>query len=204
MAKSERRAAIVNAAVALVWDKGLGAATVRAVAAAVGASPGQIHHHFASVDDLRAEAFREASRRMLPELTRTLRSMPPMDNLLGLLAGCASEEHAMAERLWRDALAAARMSEIVGEAVREALDEWNVAIVDALKRVKEAGELPATLDEAPVAQRLMALSLGLDVLNEVYGRCDGRTGRQAVVRAALAIEAAALCQGGGRPVSRAG
>ncbi len=188
LSKGERRAVIIDAAVDLIWDKGLGAATVRAVADAVGSAPGQIHHHFMCADDLRAEAFREAWRRMNPAIHVELNSKPPVERLTALVSGFAGEQRIVVERLWRDALASARMEPAVREAVREQLAHWRHIFIEALKEAKASGDAPDGLNVAHVAQRLMALSLGLDVFDLVADGEDGSPDRDELVREAISLE----------------
>ena len=57
MSPDQRREAIVDAALAVARRKGLGATTVRDVAAEMGTSSGLIHHYFDSMDDVLAAAF---------------------------------------------------------------------------------------------------------------------------------------------------
>lgn len=191
LSKEERRSAIVDATVGLVWEKGLGAATVRAVAEAMEASPGQIHHHFRSADELRAEAFREAWRRVTPTLMRDLQALKPLERLVTIVAGTTSEEHALAQHLWRDALASSRMDKDVRQAVREGLDHWRNVIVTALTEAKAQGDVPTTLDEDRIAHRLLALALGLDMLDQVIGHELCRD-RETTVREVIESEVALL------------
>jgi AcrR family transcriptional regulator len=53
-----RRAALIEAALASLAEKGVGAVTVRDVAARAGVSPGLLRHHFGSFANLLAEAYR--------------------------------------------------------------------------------------------------------------------------------------------------
>ena len=57
LAPDQRREAIVDAALAVARRQGLGATTVRDVAAEMGTSSGLIHHYFDSMDDVLAAAF---------------------------------------------------------------------------------------------------------------------------------------------------
>ncbi len=61
MTPAERRDAIVSAALAVALRKGLGATTVRDVAAEMGTSSGLIHHYFDSMDEVLAAAFDRAA-----------------------------------------------------------------------------------------------------------------------------------------------
>lgn len=53
-----RRAALIEAALASLAEKGVGAVSVRDVAARAGVSPGLLRHHFGSFASLLAEAYR--------------------------------------------------------------------------------------------------------------------------------------------------
>ncbi|TYC64249.1 TetR family transcriptional regulator [Rhodobacterales bacterium] len=188
MSRKERRVAIVDAAVGLVWEKGLGAATVRAVAEALQASPGQIHHHFGSADELRAEAFREAWRRMTPALMHDLETLKPLARLAVLIAGPKNEQHVLIQRLWRDALASARMDESVRKAVREELLHWQNVIASALAEANAQGDLSQSLNEDHAAHRMLALCLGLDAFDEVVGSDGVNFDREVIVREAIERE----------------
>jgi AcrR family transcriptional regulator len=58
---SARREAIIDATLAVMSRKGIGATTARDVAAEMKTSSGLIHHYFASMDDLLAAAFERAA-----------------------------------------------------------------------------------------------------------------------------------------------
>ena len=58
---SVRREAIIDAALAVMTRKGIGATTARDVAAEMKTSSGLIHHYFASMDELLAAAFERAA-----------------------------------------------------------------------------------------------------------------------------------------------
>ena len=59
-----RRRELIDAARASLAARGLGAASVRDVAARAGVSPGLIRHHFGSFDALLAEAYRHVVARI--------------------------------------------------------------------------------------------------------------------------------------------
>ena len=71
-----RRDALIEAVLDCVADGGPQAATVRAIAARAGATPGLIRHHFASKEALVAAAFTVLMRRMLKA---SVSRLPPPD-----------------------------------------------------------------------------------------------------------------------------
>ena len=174
MARKDRRSAIIDAAVDLVLRNGLPAATVRGIAQALDCSPGQIHHHFASADELRAEAMREVWRRIEPELSEELHRFPPYERLLVLLNGsyapdtsAANPLRVVAEQMWREAQWANRMDVSVRQAVCEGLQYWRSAILDALRDGMEQGQFPKTIDAEKTMMRLQAFVLGFELLERV-------------------------------------
>ena len=62
MNPEERRTAIVAATRAVMARRGIASTTVRDVAAELGTSSGLIHHYYASMDELLAEAFEQVAR----------------------------------------------------------------------------------------------------------------------------------------------
>ena len=75
LSKDERRRSIVEAAAALVDRDGLAGVTARNVAAELGGSPGQVHHHFDSTDVLAAEAWRHFADRSIEAYSEAARDL---------------------------------------------------------------------------------------------------------------------------------
>jgi AcrR family transcriptional regulator len=63
--REARREVIMLAAMRVALQGGLGAMTVRQIAAEAGVSTGQLHHHFTSIGELKAQAFVRLIREML-------------------------------------------------------------------------------------------------------------------------------------------
>ncbi|WP_231991179.1 TetR/AcrR family transcriptional regulator [Mycobacterium ulcerans] len=59
---AQTRAALMAAAVAVIAERGWGAATTRMVAERAGLPPGLVHYHFASLNDLLIDAALQAAR----------------------------------------------------------------------------------------------------------------------------------------------
>ena len=162
----------MNAVVDIVTREGLAAATVRRIAQELQCSPGQIHHHFASAEALRAEAMREVWSRISPQLDAALTQLPPRERLLCMmcckvdLLGDEAEVMLVAKRLWREAHDI-RQEHLVREAVIEGMMNLRAAALKALQAGIADGSFPKDTDAEMVCMRLIAASQGYDVLSEL-------------------------------------
>lgn len=201
MNREDRRASIVQATVALVRRDGLAAATVRAVAEALGASPGQVHHHFASAEALRAEAFRVLTAELGDNFRREFAPLPPRQQLYLLLLGDGGDLHAFAERLWQDSVAMAKDAPLVREALRAASEDWLDLLAQIVTAGREAGDFRPGDAATEVARRLAALCLGQDVLADMGIAGFGEEARRQRLQAMVAVEldSYALAGGAGAP-----
>ena len=173
MPRDQRHEQIVNAAMDLVTKEGLAAATVRRIAQELGCSPGQIHHHFASADALRAEAVREVWRRIEPDYRAFLHRLPPRPRLIAILSDCSEQLKespnpfmAAADRLWNEAWDT-RSDPVVRQAIIEAIADIRAEVVLTLQEGVDAGAFPAGINVAKLSLVLMAASQGYDVLGEI-------------------------------------
>lgn len=104
MTPADRRAAIVDAALAVMLGKGIAATTARDVAAEMGCSSGLIHHYFTSMDDLLAEAFELAAARDLDNTAAAIdHQAQPSDRVVAFIAGYGRADEQGAFQLWLDA-----------------------------------------------------------------------------------------------------
>jgi len=72
----DRRRALIDATIASLKQSGHDGLSVRRIAAAAGVSIGLINHHFPSINELIAEAYRQFSRELVSSLERALSSVP--------------------------------------------------------------------------------------------------------------------------------
>src|SRR5215218_7190845 len=104
LSPAERRQAIVDAALAVARRQGLGATTVRDVAAEMGTSSGLIHHYFASMDEVLAAAFQQAAGADLERARRRIDAEPhPAAQLDALIESYAPAHADWTMQLWLDA-----------------------------------------------------------------------------------------------------
>lgn len=161
MTPVRRRAAIVEATLAVMLERGLASTTVRDVAQHMGSSPGLIHHYFASMDDLLAAAFEQAAQADLDDLDRLMAEHPdPLERLRVFFAGYTRADQDWAFQLWLDAWAEARRR----PAVRVTSQRLNVAWQQLLARtVREGIDSGAVIcpDPEGTAWRVLCLIDGL-------------------------------------------
>jgi AcrR family transcriptional regulator len=109
-----RRQEIVDTLIELAATRGFESITVRDLADAAGVTPGLIHHYFAGMDALLADAFDQWASQRQDQLWAELEHLPPTDQLARLVVS-----RSVSERLWHDALtAAARFEELRRRAFR--------------------------------------------------------------------------------------
>lgn len=77
--EEKRRDALIAAAMALVAEGGPEAATVRAIAARAGVTPGLIRHYFQSKEELTHAAYRQVMEAMTHEAMRAAAAIPEAD-----------------------------------------------------------------------------------------------------------------------------
>lgn len=173
MSRDQRRAQIMDAVVEIVGREGLAAATVRRIAQALDCSPGQVHHHFASAEALRAEAVREVWSRLEPRFIAALQALAPRARLITLLTGCTiglpqdlNPVMQVAGRLWKEAWDI-RHEAAVRDAVAEGFGRMRDEVRRTLQEGIAAGAFPATLDVPRLSLGLIAASQGYDLLTEI-------------------------------------
>jgi AcrR family transcriptional regulator len=160
LSKDERREAILQAAMQVALREGLTSMTVRRIAAEAGVAAGQVHHHFASIGELKSQAFIHLIRDLLDA------DVVPVDSSwrekLHAMLGSDDRSFEPYIRLWREAqILAARDEEIKGAYILT-MEMWHqetVAIIHA-GAANNAFILKDTADN--IAWRLIGLVCGLD------------------------------------------
>lgn len=126
LSPDERRRAIAEAARGIALEDGLGALTLRAVAARAGVTPGLVLHYEASMDDVVAAAFAGIVRAELDEV-RGLALAPLLDTLL-------DGTRAAVTLIWVQAWALAPGNPALAACVREEMDAWHGMLCDVVAR----------------------------------------------------------------------
>lgn len=160
MSPADRRAAIVDAALAVARRKGLAATTVRDVALEMGTSSGLIHHYFDSMDDVLAAAFELIAAEDLAETEKMLAGGDPRAVLAGFLRSYAPVGDDWAFQLWLDAWAEAARRPVL----RATSGRLNLAWANLLERAIRAGVQDGVFrcdDPTGAAWRILSLVDGL-------------------------------------------
>lgn len=161
LARSERRTTILEAAISIAMKEGLTAATVRRVAQETGTAFGQIHHHFRSVAEMRAEVFATLSRRSLEERSRKHAGDAPNDRLLALLGYFDTDRDIQENRLWNEAMLVAEQDGLMKAAFAESIRVWQLEIKAVIETGQSAGMFAGSASPEDSAWRLIGLSNGL-------------------------------------------
>lgn len=173
MTPAARRDAIVDAALAVALRKGLGATTVRDVAAELHCSSGLIHHYFTSMDDVLAAAFERAAGHDLAEAeaavaaedasgagtTGTTSAHRKLGTFFGTYTRADSD---WAYQLWLDAWAEAVRRPAIGDISRQLNAAWQQLLVRIIREGVVVGTFRCA-DPDATAWRLLSLIDGLSL-----------------------------------------
>ncbi len=158
--KDQRREEILQAAMRVALKEGFSGMTVRRIAAEAGVAAGQVHHHFASIGELKSQAFIHLIRELLDVeiVPATAGWREKLHAMLG------SDENSLEPyiRLWREGqILAERDSEIKGAYILT-MEMWHQRTVAIIKA--GAGDKVFILKDTAenIAWRLISLVCGLD------------------------------------------
>jgi AcrR family transcriptional regulator len=161
LSSDERRDAIVDATLTVARRKGLGATTVRDVAAEMGTSSGLVHHYFDSMDEVLGEAFARAARIDLETVEKAVgEADTPKRALVAFLQGYAPVESDWTFQLWLDAWSEAGRRPVVREISARLNVAWKEVLAGLIISGVEAGDFVCE-DPEGAAWRLISLLDGL-------------------------------------------
>lgn len=161
LSSDERRDAIVDATLTVARRKGLGATTVRDVAAEMGTSSGLVHHYFDSMDEVLAAAFSRAARIDLATVESAVAvAGTPKEALVAFLRAYAPVESDWTFQLWLDAWSEAGRRPVVREISARLNVAWKEVLAGLIAAGVEAGDFECD-DPEGAAWRLISLLDGL-------------------------------------------
>lgn len=165
MSPDERRVAIVAATRAVMARRGIAGTTVRDVAAELGTSSGLIHHYYASMDDLLAEAFEHEARADLVEVLAAIATGRDATEKLAIFfdtydRGMREGSMDFGMQIWLDAWAEAARRPALRRTSRRLNEEWQSALAAIIRDGVAAGEM-ACVDPDASAWRILSLLDGL-------------------------------------------
>jgi AcrR family transcriptional regulator len=163
MNPDDRRQAIVDAALAVAFRKGLAGTTVRDVAAEMNTSSGLIHHYFASMDEVLAAAFEQAAAADLAVTVAAMDSAEdPIEKLVAYLVSYTKVDQDWAFQIWLDAWSEASRRPAVQRASVGLNVAWQQLLVKAIESGIEQGVMTCSDPEA-AAWRILSLQDGLSL-----------------------------------------
>jgi AcrR family transcriptional regulator len=149
MQPAERAATIADAAQRLAAREGLGAVTLRRVAAEAGITPALVAHYEPNMERLVARTFSVAAFGELDEVRTAIDAAPPVatERVRLLLDSIAvPERHAVAE-LWADAWSLGRRNAALADAARRCMDGWQSLASGLISEGIAAGDFRAAEPE---------------------------------------------------------
>ncbi|MCV3273752.1 TetR/AcrR family transcriptional regulator [Roseobacter sinensis] len=139
MSGEARRTQIVDAAHAVILEKGLAEAATRDVTRRLGVGSGLLHHYFKTWKSLRAEVVRVFITKEIEQLEQTLAAAAP-DRLAAAVVDWMVQDPAFRHwRLWLDAIEEARRDPDLAEVVEAGYLRWQITLSTLVERIVAAG-----------------------------------------------------------------
>ncbi|MFN6120738.1 MAG: TetR/AcrR family transcriptional regulator [Actinomycetes bacterium] len=135
-----RRAAILDAAVAEISERGFARTTSRHVAARAGVTHGLLHHYFPDHDSLLAAAFEKVALEEIDEVNAALAAdLDPLTQLREVTQPYGPGGGQEAYRFWLEAFAEAYHSAQLRETSQRLSRAWHELVVGIIQRGVAAG-----------------------------------------------------------------
>lgn len=140
----DTRARLMDAAVAMIEERGWGAVTTRMVAERAGVRAGLVHYHFRSVDDLLIDAALRTVRGLVGSVAGAA-MRDPGAGIAALLASVAEFDHAAAEnRVFSEILLAATRHDRLRVGLATVLTEFRATLTEWLRTETTVADPEAT------------------------------------------------------------
>jgi AcrR family transcriptional regulator len=171
MAASDRREALVAAAVRVIRANGMLESSTRTVAAEAGVSTGLLHHYFDSYDDLMAAAFDRVAAEDLQRARDVVAAYStPTEQLDAIVTEFQPARDAWQFQWWMDAWSSSARHPAVRDIAAKLNAGWQRLIEEVLREGMQTGEF-ACPDPRASAWRLLAMLDGLTI--QVVAHHDG-------------------------------
>lgn len=164
--RERRRVEIVNATWRIIARKGIEHATMREIAAEAGLANGALKPYFPAKDDLLTAAFEHVFNRTNERIAASVSGKRGLSALVALCREVLplDEERVNEARIvvpfWQNAMT--DQDKVRFHA--ESLDQWRTAIVAYLEQARQAGEITSPVRSEDVAEQLLTLMVGAQVL----------------------------------------
>ncbi|MDA5521052.1 TetR family transcriptional regulator [Yersinia kristensenii] len=164
--REERHDTILHAAIRVVITEGMAATTVRRVASEAGVAVGQVHHHFSSVSQLRADAFLLLVKQSLAAFAINSQNLPAYERVLLVLGYPQDEAGKRETRLWNEISILAERDDLIKAAYAASMSDWHQATVEVINTGIANNEFRSDINASDIAWRLIGLVCGLDGLTQ--------------------------------------
>ncbi|HEV8325039.1 MAG TPA: helix-turn-helix domain-containing protein, partial [Myxococcota bacterium] len=184
-AKEETREALVRAAMQAFAEEGLDAPSLDAICARAGLTRGAFYVHFASRDDLIVAVMARASVWMMDVLIQSGDAALDLRNTVRAFAGAVAGgayPRSGRVRLHHVLDACARSPSIRAGRVA-VLSEARTRLAAAARRGQKAGTVRRDVEAGALAEVLLSLVLGVEVILALDFPFDVRAGAEAILRA---------------------
>jgi AcrR family transcriptional regulator len=181
-----RRAAILDAAVAEISERGFARTTSRHVAARAGVTHGLLHHYFPDHDSLLAAAFEKVALEEIDEVNAALAAdLDPLTQLREVTQPYGPGGGQEAYRFWLEAFAEAYHSAQLRETSQRLSRAWHELVVGIIQRgvaaavfrcehPHETAWMVVALSDAFALQSQIGSALAPHEMNEVLSRLTER------------------------------
>lgn len=185
------RRKLLDAAVAVLRDDGLGGASARTVAARAGVNQALVFYHFDTVHGLLAAGALDAVDRSLETYRGELAGVGSVTELLALGRRLHDAERASGNvAVMAQLMAGAQHDDVLAAAAGEAMARWVAVVEDALDRLLADHPLGDLLDVGGLARAVAAGFIGVELYEGADGAAAGRA-LDAIERLATVVDAAA-------------
>lgn len=167
LCKEARRNTILEAAARIARREGLAATTVRRVAQEAGAATGQVHHHFSSAAQLRAQAYTQVMKILKAQLEEKSVTLTARERLNLLLVDPQDEESLMAIPLWHEAMLLTEQEPLMKAAFALSVSDWHQLVSDAISFGRQKGEFVQGESPEHISWRLIGLSSSMDAMSRL-------------------------------------
>lgn len=166
----QRRGDIRDAACAIALTEGLNHVTTRAIAPLVEATPGLVSHYVPRINTLRAETFARVAAEELETIKAETASAADSIEAMRILIGTLF----IADRdpttgIWLDAWSLGRRLEVMAEAVREQMHQWQQFVLELIETGRATGQFGVD-DTDSAAWQIVSMVDGLNAHSLVQYR----------------------------------
>lgn len=158
---AERHDELLRRAVEISRTDGLGAVTLRKVAADLGVTPGLVSHYFSSAEQLITAAFRTAAAEDLDTARALMAGQPTPTAKINALMDYTLDESSMdASALWLEAWSLGRINPALAAEANALTEQWLSCIAEVVREGSASGEFHVA-DADVAARRLLTMIDGL-------------------------------------------